>query len=453
MGTAPQPPSLPRAPGRVPLLGHMIPLALDPLGFLAALPRRGDVVEIRLGPVRAVVVCDPALTHGVLTDDKTFDKGGELIERLREVIGDGLGLCPHDRHRRQRRLAQPAFHHERMPGYADRMAEHAADVTGAWRPGQDLDVYAEMTGLTTRVLLASMFSSALSGPAEHEALRRDVTTVVDSVYRRLLTPRPLLRLPTPANRRYRRANARLHTVVESLLARRRAGPAEDGDLLAALTTAGEGFSTAPEDGLSASEVVANAMMFLLAGVETTASALAWSLHLIAAHPEVERGLHAEVDAVLEGNRPPRYADLPHLDLTGRIVTEALRLYPPGWLLTRTVTADTLLGGHPIARGTTVVYSPYVLQRRADRFEDPDRFDPDRWLPDRPRTDRQAFIPFSSGSRKCIGDAFAVAETTLTVAAIASCWTLRPVPGPPVTPARSASLYPRNLRMRTEARRP
>lgn len=448
--------AVPVAPGRLPLLGHLLPLARDPLTFLSSLPACGDLVEVRIGPTRAIVVCDPDLTHRLLTDDRTFDKGGALIEKAREIVGDSLGTCPHGRHRRQRRLAQPAFHQARMPGYADIMTERITDATRSWRPGRILDVYAEMLGITSEILLATMFSSSLPARSDRGRLHRDFVTVIDGMYRRMLTPRPLNRLPTRRNRRYRQAVARLRRSVRTVLADRRADGTDHGDLLSALLAArdtgigiGIGIGTTDQS-LSDAEITDNTMMFLLAGTETTATTLAWALHLLTEHPETERALHAEVDAVLDG-RPASHADLPHLELTGRVITETLRLYPPGWIFTRTVTADTRLGGHRLPANTTVVYSPYLLHRRADLFGDPDRFDPDRWLPDRPLPGRRTLIPFSSGSRKCIGDTFAVTEAVLALASIASRWTLHRVPGPPVTAARSAALYPRHLRMRVEAR--
>ncbi|AWS48624.1 cytochrome P450 [Streptosporangium sp. 'caverna'] len=438
------------APGRLPLLGHLLPLIRDPLAFLSSLPVRGDLVEVRVGPTKAVVVCDPELNHRLLMEDRTFDKGGAFIEKAREFVGDSLGTCPHSLHRRQRRLAQPAFHQARMPGYTGIMTEHITEATRSWRPGRVLDVYAEMTGITFKILLATMFSSSLPAQAGHDRLHEDIVAIFDTVYRRMLTPRSLNRLPTPGNRRYRQAVARLHRNVHAVLADRRADGTDHGDLLSALLAARDDGSETAGRGLSDTEITDNTMMFVLAGTETTASALAWALHLVAGHPEVERALHGEVDAVLDG-RPATHTDLPHLKLTGRIITETLRLYPPGWIFTRTTTADALLGGHRIPENTTVIYSPYILHRRADLFDAPDRFDPDRWMPGRVQPGRHTLVPFGGGSRKCIGDTFAVTEATLALATIASRWTLRHVAGPPVTPAKSAVLYPRNLRMRAKVR--
>ncbi|WP_212735146.1 cytochrome P450 [Herbidospora galbida] len=438
------------APGGLPLLGHVLSLIRDPLAFLSSLPRCGDLVEVRVGPTRAVVVCDPELNHQLLMEDRTFDKGGLFIEKAREFVGESLGTCPHSLHRRQRRLAQPAFHQARMPGYAGIMIEHITAATRSWRPGRVFDVYAEMMGITVKVLLATMFSSSLPAQAGHDRLHEDIVTIFDTVYRRMLTPRSFNRLPTRGNRRYRQAIARVHRTVLAVLADRRLDGTDHGDLLSALLAARDDGSGTAGRGLSDTEITDNTMMFVLAGTETTASALAWAFHLVAGHPEVERALHGEVDAVLDG-RTATHTDLPHLKLTGRIVTETLRLYPPGWIFTRTTTADTLLGGHRIPENTTVIYSPYLLHRRADLFDAPDRFDPDRWLPGRVQPRRHSLVPFGGGSRKCIGDTFAVTEVTLALATIASRWTLRHVAGPPVRPAKSAALYPRNLQMRAEAR--
>ncbi|MGA4837434.1 cytochrome P450 [Streptomyces sp. G45] len=450
-GTAP-----PIAPQRVPLLGHLPSMVRDPFTFLSSLPGSGDLVEVRLGPARAIVVCTPELTRHVLLDDRTFDKGGLFFDRLREVLGDGLGTCPHSRHRRKRRLSQPAFHKARMPGYADVMTEHITDSVRSWRDRQVLDdVYVEMMRITSRVTLANLFSSSLPPGVSHARLLNDITTVFDGWYWRMLTPPPLDRLPTPGNRRYQRANARLRRDVHAIVTDRRAsiahatGSADHSDLLSALLTASDTEGASPA--LSDTEIVDLMVTFLLGGTETTATTLAWALHLLAHHPDVERALHTEVDAVLVGG-PATRAELPRLELTGRVITETLRIHSPTWILTRTTTTDTELGGYRIPQGTTIVFSPYLLHRRADLHHDPDRFDPDRWLPERNPPTSDSFIPFGSGARTCIGDTFAITQATLALATIASRWTLRPVPGPAVTAAKSAVSHPRDLRMRINARR-
>ncbi|QRX96699.1 cytochrome P450 [Streptomyces noursei] len=165
----------------------------------------------------------------------------------------------------------------------------------------------------------------------------------------------------------------------------------------------------------------------LAGTGTTASILARSLDLLARHPEIEQRLHAEVDTVLSGN-PATHADLPRLELTERIITKTLRLYPSAWFLTRTVTHDTHLGRRPLPAGTGIVYSPYLIHHRPGRYPDPETFAPDRWDPEHPQPPRNRFIPFATGARKCIGDTFATTEAVLSLATITARWSLKHLPG-------------------------
>ncbi|MFJ6619365.1 cytochrome P450 [Kitasatospora sp. NPDC091335] len=423
------------APGGLPLLGHALALLRRPHDFVAGLPAHGDLVRLRLGPLHAYVVCHPELVRRLLTEDRVFDKGGPLLDKAREVFGNGLATCPAADHRRQRRLLQPAFHRDRLPGYAAGMAEEIAGTTAPWRDGDVIDVPATMHRLTTAVAARCLF-------AAHERAGRlpvhaSTDAVTRAVGRRVLLPLPGAdRLPTPGNRRFRRARRDLREITRRLVADHRATGTDHHDLLSVLLAATD------EDGrgLSAAEIHEQVVTFLLAGTEATAATLSWAWTLLAANPAVRERLHAELDTVLDG-RPARHEDLPALPLTARIVSETLRLYPPPWILSRTATADTELGGHHLPAGSTLLFSPYLLHRRADLFPRPDRFDPDRWLTTAspaPGT----YTPFGLGARRCIGDAFGTTEAVLAIATIAARWTVTPAPGRPVRPARSASLAPR-----------
>ncbi|KNB53966.1 cytochrome P450 [Streptomyces caatingaensis] len=444
------------APRALPVLGHALPLLRDPLGFLAALPGHGDLVQVRFGPHRAVVVCDPELTRQVLRDDRTFDKGGPLYDRIRELTGNGLASCPYSDHRRQRRLLQPAFHPARMPGYAETMRRQVTEVTGAWTDGGTVDVITEMHTISARTTIVTMFGGDPARPAGSGELARlmdDFAAVVAGIPRRALLPPSADRLPTPANRRYDRARARLRTAIDRLVTDHRSGELHDGDLLSMLLSAGHdppGDGRPGGRGLTDDEIADQLVTFFAAGTENTGTTLAWSLHLLARHPHVARRVRAEVDAVLDGAPAAGPEHLPALALTGAVVTEALRLYPPAWVLTRTTTDDTRLGGHTIPAGTAVVYSAYLLHRRPDLFPDPERFHPDRWLTgDAPH--RTAFVAFGGGPRKCIGDVFALTEATLVLATIVAGWDLRPADGRPVRPVPRLALSPQELPMRTVAR--
>ncbi|MEU1208934.1 cytochrome P450 [Nocardia sp. NPDC005825] len=431
-------------PNRLPLLGHVVSLLRDPLGFLSSLPAHGDLVRIGLGPVDAVAVCDPGLTQELLRRDRVFDKGGPLLDRVREVLGDGLVTCPHSLHRRHRRLVQPAFHPSRTAEYAAVMSRCIGEIVESWDDGQELDMKAELHAMTSAVTAATLFTHAVPQPVLRQMLR-DVDYVVRMLMARTLIPAPLLKLSTPGNRAYERAITDLRAALAGIItAGRRAGD-DQGDLLSALIAAQD------EDGggLSDLEISDQVITFFVAGTETTATALAWALSLLDAHPAIAEQQRAEVDSVLAG-RSAGYDDLPQLPVTGRIITETLRLRPPVWFVTRTVGEDTELGGHALPAGTTVLYSAFTIQHRADQYPDPELFDPDRWATTGRSTARAGFLAFAGGARKCIGEDFAVTEMTLALATITARWRLRALPGTDARPALSATLQPRGLRMRVDS---
>lgn len=444
--------------GAWPLVGHLPRLVRDPLAFMRSLPACGDLARIRLGPWQAVVVCDPALARQLLLDERTFDKGGLFFDRAREFVGNGLATCPHRDHRRQRRQLQPAFHPARQPGYARVMADHITAVTGAWQDSEEVDPLAEMHTLTARVLAATMFGTALPATTVNR-LVDDMTTVITGLGRRMLMPPLVNKLPLPGNRRFDRAHQRLrHTLTQAIVTSVSAGTGRD-DLLSLLVRPADSAAPFP-DGLprpidassDAEEVSDQIMTFFLGGVETLATTLAWALHLLAGHPDVLARLHTEVDTVLDGRTSAAFDDLPRLKLTGRILTETLRLYPPLWMVTRTTAMDTNFAGQHIPAGTTAVISPYLLHHRTDLFPNAEVFDPDRWDPQTATPPpRGAWIAFGGGARKCIGDTFAMTEGTLALATIAARWNLHPIPGRTVSAAPRGTLTPRGLRLRLSAR--
>nr|BFD86221.1 cytochrome P450 [Streptomyces sp. Xyl84] len=435
------------APGIFPFFSHGIALFRRPLAFVNSLPERGDIVRIRLGPLPAWVVCHPQLVHRMLVDTRTFDKGGPQYDRLRTLMGDGLVTSRQDTHRRQRRLLQPRFHATRVAAYTELMASETAALCDAWRPGQPIDVSAAMMTLTTRVTSRVLLSDTLDEAAAAE-LRSCLSTVVRGLFVRTVVPLDApFRLPLPANRRYRHALARLHGLVGAAVAQRRADAPRD-DLLGTLLAAERGDDGPP---ITGREVHDHLITLLLTGVETTALCLASLFSLLARHPQAERRVHAEVDAVL-GGRAPTTADLPRLVHTGNTVTETLRHSPPGWLFTRVTTEETELGGCRLPRGATVLYSPYLLHHDPASFPDPERFLPDRWLPSAAdAVPPGAMLPFAAGNRKCIGDAFAVAEATVALATVAGRVRLRHRPGPPARPRPAVTLGPRSLVMTCEPR--
>ncbi|MGK5731262.1 cytochrome P450 [Streptomyces sp. URMC 124] len=439
--------SIPLAPGSLPFLGHALPLVHDPLAFLSSLPAHGDLVRVRMGPRSVVMVCDPGLTRRILLEDHVFDKGGPLYDRIRELVGDGLVSCPHGMHRRRRRLCQSAFHSERLPHYAPAFASFAEASTRSWHEGQVIDVTTEMMALTARIAVETMFSTALSRQAAQAAIT-DINALMDTLLWRAIRPALLERLPGRANQRYDRARSHLRRTIDGVVAGRRDDRADHGDLLSSLqgTRAPEG--PAGQDGLTGSELTDQILTFFFAGTETTANTLAWALYLLATHPGIESRLRAEADRALAG-ATPGFADLPALETARHVVMETLRLYPPAWLVTRSVAEDTELGGVRLPAGSSIAFSPYLIHRRPELYEDPDRFDPDRWRGVQP--DRAAYLPFGSGARKCIGARFAMAEAVLALVTLTGRWRLVRLTDRPLRPSAKSTLSPRGLQMRVTAR--
>ncbi|WP_346099429.1 cytochrome P450 [Streptomyces olivaceiscleroticus] len=412
------------APGGLPLLGHAWQLHSRPLEFLASLPAHGDLVRIGMGPYPAYVVCGPEAAHRMLTDSRTFDKGGPFFDKARVLFGSSLPMAGWREHRWQRRQMQPAFQPERIDAYAGVMAEEIDRMTAVWRPGMRFDLTAALTTLTLRIVTRSV----LAAEAEDEAVadvQHSLHTVIDGIYQRVMLPLgPLYRLPTPGNRRYRRACTRLHRAIDGIIAERRAAPGGD-DLVAMLLEARDEDTGEP---LSDKDIRDQLVVMSGAGFETTANSLAFAFWLLSQHPEAEKRVHDEVDKTLAG-RTATPADLDGLDYTRRVVHEVLRMYPPGWFFTRVTTTETTLAGHRLPAGTALLYSAYLLHHRPDLFPDPERFDPDRWLDGSGDClPRGAHVPFGGGNRKCIGDQYALVEMTMALASVCARWSVHPDPG-------------------------
>ncbi|MER7462461.1 cytochrome P450 [Streptomyces sp. NPDC097981] len=435
------------APGALPLLGHVLSLWRRPLDFLASLPAYGDLVEVRLGPSRAYLAAHPELVRHVLLNPRVFDKGG-VFDKARQLLGNSLSVSRGEEHRSQRRLIQPAFHSTRIAAYTNAVADDTRTATESWQPGETRDIGDAMHALLMRVAARTLFSTDLDEETIEEA-RQCLRTVSQGIYKRTVAPLGIMeKLPTPGNRAYDRANARLRQIVEELIARRRQSEAGEGDLLSTLLCAEH-----PETGerLSDRQVLDQVVTFLVAGSETTASTLAFVFHLMGTLPEVEQRVHAEVDAAL-GGRTPVYEDLPSLPYTRNVITEALRLYPPSWMSMRVAAEDVALGGLTVPAGTMILYSAYALHHNPELFPDPETFDPGRWDGDRiGEVPRGALLPFGAGSHKCIGDVLALTETALIVATIAARWRLRPVPGTRLRPVPKATLEAGPLPMVCERR--
>ncbi|WP_030683328.1 cytochrome P450 [Streptomyces sp. NRRL B-1347] len=437
----------PLVSGGAPLLGHAWNLVRDPLGFLADLRDHGDLVRIRLGPKTAYAVCAPQLV-GALLKSPEYVVGGPLWDTLEVLLGKGVATSNGPLHRRQRRMMQPAFRPERIAGYARVMAEEAQATAARWSDGDTVDVSAEMFRTAVRVVSRSLLEVDSIGE-KADRLSDSLHTVFEGLYRRMvLSVGPLYRVPTPANRRFERALADLHALVDEIIAeRRRCGNGTEEDLLAVLLAARD------ESGqpLTDQEIHDHVVSLVVAGAENVASTLAWTFHLLTEHPEHERRLVEEVNSVTRG-RPVAFADLGELRHTRNVVTEAMRIRPAAWIFTRRSVAETTLGGYRIPADADIVYSVYAMQRDPRSFERHLEFDPDRWNPERAASVPEfAMMPFSVGNRKCPGDHFSLAELTLILATIVPRWRLAPVARTDPRTKVGITLHPRDLVLRATAR--
>ncbi|MGA4837678.1 cytochrome P450 [Streptomyces sp. G45] len=441
-----------RAPGALPLAGHVGPLLRDPFAFLADLPRHGDLVEIRLGRTPAYVPCHPQLLWDVLTHDRLFDKGGPFYERVRGMAGNGLASCPHAHHRRQRRLMQSAFHPAQLRAYATVMAEEIDGLIRPWGPEQVIDVYPTLYRMALRTATRTLFAQPAAAALADE-VRHSFEIAFSGVFRQMFMPPALIRLPLPGNVRHRRAVARLRHTVDRIVAGYRSdpnAPENPADLLGVALAARDDEGLAMTD----TEVRDQVVNFLAGGTETVAATLTWALQLLAAHPEQQRTLQAEADAAL-GGRAAHGDDLPRLEYANRVVQETVRLHPPAWMFTRGTAFATELAGLRLPPGSTVVITPVPTHRSAALYDRPDAFDPDRWTPDRAaRLPRGAYVGFGAGARKCIGDAFGTTECVLALATVLSRWDVTPVPGADLRPYPLAAFHrPRRLSLRLTRRGP
>lgn len=431
-----------KAPGpRWPVLGGLIGPGRDPLGFFSDLVQRyGDVVGFRLGTDRAVLLNDPRDIRDVLvTNHRNFTKSRGL-QRAKKLLGEGLLTSEGAAHLRSRRLLQPAFHRERIAGYAATMAEYAEHAQRRWVDGTTLDLSKEMARLTLDIVGKTLFDSDVD--ADAEVVGKALTDVMASFWVALLPLSDTIdRLPLPVLRRAREARARLDRIIYDLIVARRQSGVDRGDLLSMLLMArdAEGDGGGFDDQQARDE----AMTLFLAGHETTANALSWTWYLLSQHPDVEQRLHEEVDRVLEG-RLPTAADVPQLVLTEAIITEAMRLYPPAWIIGRRAIEAFRAGGFDFGPGTLVFMSPYVLHRDPRHFPDPARFLPDRWtVAFKTSLPKLTYFPFGGGPRQCIGESFAKMELVLVVATLARRWRFRVTAGHRVDPLPLVTLRPRS----------
>ena len=438
--------NLDHGPRPVPLLGYLPAMRRDPLRVLAdGLRRQGDVVRMAMGPYPFVVLNHPDHVRQFLVENHSNYIKSPAYNVLRMILGEGLLTSEGAVWRRQRRLAQPAFNHKALAGFADAMVRCTGDMLTRWEGqgialgGAPFDFHEEMMRLTLRIVGHTLFSTEIEQEAEH--IGPALLEVLHYVDERTLSLASLpLWVPTPANRRFLRARATLDRLVYAIIKERRNSDAAPRDLLGMLMAAADDASA---DRMTDQQLRDEVMTLVLAGHETTAVALSWTIDLLSRHPEAARRVQREVHEVL-GDGVPTLESLERLTYTGWALQESMRLCPPAWIMDREALGDDVIGGHAIAKGTIVAVSPYTLHRNPRLWENPEGFDPERFSPERSRErSRYAYLPFGGGPRVCIGNHFAMMEAKIILAMVAQRHHLTLLPGHQPEPEPNITLRPKH----------
>jgi enediyne biosynthesis protein E7 len=402
--------------------------------------RHGDTYRVFV-PARksyTYVIHHPDDVKRVLVGNhKNYTKGLGL-DRVRILLGKGIMTSEGELWKRQRYMMQPLFHRRVITGFAELIAAANERRLASWDAlagrGEPVNLTDEMSDLTLEIVLRSIFGRDLDRLSEQlggnpfEVVTREQSRDLQFAYKfRSLTK-----------------------LVAQLIARRRAEPGEHFDYVAMLMAARDKETGEP---MGERELIDEVMTLIVAGHETTASGLNWTWYLLSQHPEVEARLHAELDAAPE-MAAPGLAQMEALPCTGQVVNEALRLYPPGWLLSRRTVGADVLGGFEVPPATNVLLPLYLLHRHPRYWKEPDRFAPERFAPEheaeRPRF---AYMPFAAGPRHCIGEAFALYEMLVHLYKVARRYRLVYVPDKPLELEAQINLRTRHpLHMRLEERR-
>jgi len=398
----------------------------------------GDVVKFATGPKTIYFFNHPDHAKHVLADNAAnYHKGIGLAEARRRVLGDGLLTSEGEQWRTQRRLIQPAFRRDRVAGFASAVTDAGAALTARLeaRLGTTVDLADEMVQLTMSVLGRALLAADL---APFHMLGPSFETAQDQAMFEMVTLGALpLWLPLPRHRRFRRARRQIEQIVEALVAGRAHAGGRDGhDMLSLLADA---YRDDPDAQKRWRVLRDELVTILLAGHETTASTLTWTWYLLSCHPSAAAAVHDEAVSVL-GDRTPGHADLARLSVTGMVIQEAMRLYPPVWALTRKSLRADVVGGYRVPAGADIMISPYTLHRHPAFWDAPGSFRPERFAtPAAVTTHRYAYIPFGAGPRVCVGSHLGIMEATLVAAMVARDFRFERVSTAPPIPEAMLSL--------------
>lgn len=424
-----------------PILGHFLKRLNDPLNFYLNLSlQHGPLVRVNVGGWSVYCVSDPdGLKHVMLDHVKNYTKG-KAFARLDDIFGKGLLSSDGEAWRKQRRIAQPAFHAQNLAKMYEEMLFLTQRMIQSWQDfpeNTEITISKEMAKLTLAIATKTLLGLDVS--AESEKVGEALTIVLAQGNKHILSVFNFLnRLPTPQNIRGKKALKFLDSVVYRIIKQRRETNEEKMDLLA-LFMAGVDEDTGQK--MTDRELRDEVMTFFLAGHETTANALSWLWYLLGKNPDVCKKIQQEVDSVFNGSAP-RFEDLPRLSYTKQVFEETLRLYPPAWTFSRTVVEDDVLCGYKVHKGSLVVVNPYMMHHHPHYWENPEEFNPERFNKENSANrHRYVYIPFGAGPRQCIGNHFALTEALLIISQVCQRYDVSLVPNQNIKPEALLTLRP------------
>ena len=438
----------PPGPKGAPVIGNTQRFARDPFSFMSSCrDAYGDVARLSIGGEPTYMLTNPADVERVLvSDERKYRKPVFGDDDIRELLGNGLLLSEGDFWRRERRRAQPAFDMRRIGGLTGMMTDHTEAMVGGWADGDEILIDTEMARLTVKIIVDAMFGVSFDDRTI-ERMQASLEPLGERFEPDILGALLPEWVPTQENREYHAAIETLEGILEDVLAERRGtehDPAADAgtdgdrpmDLLSILLRA-RSEEAEVDDELLRDEL----MTMLLAGHDTTALTLTYTWYLLARHPDVEANLHAEFDRVL-GGQAPTMADVRELEYTERVLKEAMRLYPPVYLMFREPMTDVRLGGYRIEKGSLCMLPQWAVHRDPQYYDDPLEFDPDRWKPERAaERPNYAYFPFGGGPRHCIGKRFSMLEASLILGTVGQKYRLEPVSEEPIDLRGSLTMHP------------
>ncbi len=407
----------------------------------------GDIAHYKIGWNHIVFLNHPDYIREILVVQNDNFIKERTVRRTKMLLGEGMITAEGAQHRSQRQVAQPAFHRQRIPEYADLIVHEGIRMRDGWRDGEQRDIARDMMHLTLNVVAGTLFATDL---------RNEVDELADAINRIMGLYNFLVMLPAaewlvhvrpPGLAAFVRARRRIDAVVYRMIEAHRKAGHNGGSLLDLMLAASPDHSASSEQSLRDQVIT-----IFLAGYETVANALAWTWYLLSQNPDCERRFHDEIDRELQG-RPPAFEDVPRLRYTEMVLAESMRLYPPAWAMGRYARNDFRLGKFFLPAKTTVLISQFITHRDERFFPDPLRFDPERFTPEaKARRTKFTYFPFGAGFRQCIGESFAWMEGVLLLATLGQRWKLKLVPGHRVEPEPLITLRPKyGMKMQVEPR--